>query len=216
MAAQEIDALLLTSPADVFYTTGFLTRFWESPARPWFIVLPASGAPIAVIPSMGSDLMGRTWVTDIRTWYAPDPFDDGVTLLAQTLREVTPSKGTLGIPQGLETHLRMPLGDYHRLTTLIEDRQIVDATATVQRVREVKSETEIAKIRTTCAIADRAFDRVPEFAQIGRPLEAVFRDFQIALLQEGADWVSYTPRPRCALHGDRDCTVHDQAWDAGP
>ena len=28
------DALLLTQPADVFYTTGFLTRFWESPARP--------------------------------------------------------------------------------------------------------------------------------------------------------------------------------------
>ena len=43
MAAAEIDALLLTSPADIFYTTGFLTRFWESPTRPWFVVLPRIG-----------------------------------------------------------------------------------------------------------------------------------------------------------------------------
>ena len=42
MATAGADALLLTTAADVFYVTGFLTRFWESPARPWFIVVPAS------------------------------------------------------------------------------------------------------------------------------------------------------------------------------
>jgi Xaa-Pro aminopeptidase len=61
----------------------------------------------------------------------------------------------------------------------------------VQRTREIKSEAEIAKIRTACAIAGRAFDRVPDFARPGRGLDAIFRDFQVALLQEGADWVSY-------------------------
>jgi Xaa-Pro aminopeptidase len=43
MARHDLDALLLTTPADVFYTTGFLTRFWESPARPWFVVVPCRG-----------------------------------------------------------------------------------------------------------------------------------------------------------------------------
>lgn len=192
MGRDGIDALLLTTPPDVFYVTGFLTRFWESPARPWFVIVPAQGQPIAVIPAIGADLMGRTWMQDIRTWDAPDPVDDGVTLLADTLREVMPEAGRLGIPMGLETHLRMPLADYHRVAALIAPRQIVDATATVHRVREVKSEAEIAKIRSTCALADRVFARVPEFAHAGRPLDQVFRDFQIALLAEGADWVSYT------------------------
>ncbi len=50
MAENDISALLLTTEAEVRYYTGFLTRFWESPTRPWFVVLPASGAPIAVIP----------------------------------------------------------------------------------------------------------------------------------------------------------------------
>lgn len=184
-------ALLLTSPADVFYVTGFLTRFWESPARPWFLVVPRDGEPVAVIPAIGADLMRRTWLRDIRTWDAPDPVDDGVSLLSEALAEIVPPGGAIGLPMGLETHLRMPLADHARLVARLSPRRFVDATDTVQRVREVKSEAEITRLRTTCAIADRAFARVPDFATLGRPLDRVFRDFQIALLDEGADWVSY-------------------------
>jgi Xaa-Pro aminopeptidase len=191
MAAHELDALLLTSSADVFYATGFLTRFWESPARPWFIVVPRAGDPVAVIPSIGADLMGRTWMADIRTWDAPDPRDDGVSLLADTLAGLVSERGRIGLPMGLETHLRMPLADYAALCTRLAPRAFVDATACVQRVREIKSEAEIDKIRISCEIAARTFARVPEFAGEGRPLDAVFREFQRMLLAEGADWVSY-------------------------
>ncbi|MFT5869562.1 MAG: Xaa-Pro aminopeptidase [Paracoccaceae bacterium] len=191
MQPAAIDVLLLTSPADIFYVTGFLTRFWESPARPWFVIVPSTGEPIAVIPAIGAELMGRSWLTNILTWNAPDPDDDGVSLLADTIMQLVPANGAVGIPMGLETHLRMPMADFARVTALIAPRRITDATAVVQRVREIKSEAEITKIRATCSIADRAFARVPEFAQAGRPLDQVFRNFQIALLDEGADWVSY-------------------------
>lgn len=190
MAHQGCAALLLTSAADVFYTTGFLTRFWESPARPWFIVVPMTGAPIAVIPSIGKALMSQTWIDDIRCWDAPDPEDDGVSLLASVLAEVA-GGGAVGTPMGLETALRMPLGDYARLveTTALP---FVDATGIVQRVREIKSEAEVEKIRQTCAIADRSFALLPEIIKETPYLDQVFRGFQSALLAEGADWVSYT------------------------
>ncbi len=191
MAAQGLAALLLTTPADVFYATGFLTRFWESPARPWFVVVPQMGDPVAVIPSIGADLMRRTWLRDIRTWDAPDPRDDGIGLLAEALAEAVPTPGSIGLPMGAETHLRMPLADYEALRDRLAPRRLVDATDCIRRVREVKSEAEIACIRDICAIAGRAFDRVPEFAAEARPLADVFGDFQIALLAEGADWVSY-------------------------
>ncbi|CUH64146.1 putative peptidase [Thalassovita autumnalis] len=191
MAAAGQDALLLTTAADVFYVTGFLTRFWESPARPWYMVIPATGAPVAVIPAIGADLMGRCWIEDIRVWPAPDPRDDGVSLLAQTLSDLVPEGGAIAVPMGLETQLRAPLADFACVQRRIGDRKIVDGTDTLQRVREVKSDLEVAAIRESCAIAGRVFDRVPEFARAGVPLSQVFRDFQIALLQEGADWVSY-------------------------
>lgn len=191
MAARGLDALLLTTPPDVFYVTGFLTRFWESPTRPWFAILPAAGDPAVVVPEIGADLMRRTWVDDIRTWDAPDPRDDGVSLLVDALAGFVPERGCIGLPMGPETHLRMPLADHARVAARLAPRRLVDATDVVRRVREVKSDAEIDRIRAACGVADRALARVPEFAGAGRTLAQVFRAFQIALLEEGADWVSY-------------------------
>jgi len=203
MAARGQDALLLTTPADIFYVTGFLTRFWESPARPWFVVVPSQGAPIAVIPSIGAALMQQTWIRDIRTWDAPNPDDDGVSLLVDTLCALTPEAGIVAVPMGLETHLRMPLADYTAVVKAIAPRKVVDGTDTVQRVREIKTDAEIAKLRAACAVADTAFGTVGEFAHAGVPLDQVFRAFQVALLNAGADWVSYVAGgAECGGYGD--------------
>lgn len=202
MARAGLAALLFTTEPDIHYVTGFATRFWQSPTRPWFVVLPGVGEPVAVIPAIGRVLMAKTWLSDIRTWPSPDPLDDGVTLLAQTLlsqtlRELAPSHALtggparIGLPMGPATHLRMPLADFALLREAIAPASFVDATAIVHHVREVKSSAEIARIRAACGIADRAFAKVPDIAGEGRPLDAVFRDFQIACLAAGADWVPY-------------------------
>ena len=117
MARHDLAALFLTTEPDIRYFTGYLTKFWESPTRPWFLVLPASGDPVAVIPSIGAALMGRTWIKDIRTWRAPNYEDDGVSLLADTLAELA-GGGNIGVPMGLESQLRMPLGDWMRLQAM--------------------------------------------------------------------------------------------------
>ncbi|MCZ0810774.1 Xaa-Pro peptidase family protein [Roseovarius sp. EGI FJ00037] len=187
MQAEGLGALLLTTEPDMRYFTGFLTRFWESPSRPWFLVLPARGDPVAVIPAIGAALMATTWVRDIRTWAAPDLVDDGVSLLADALREIG---GPVGVPSHMETHLRMPLADFERLKQasgvgFTDDRGIVAGC------RAIKSEAEIAKIARSCAIAGRAFARLDEIAAPGVALSRVFRDFQRLLLEEGADWVPY-------------------------
>ncbi|WP_317054905.1 M24 family metallopeptidase [Roseovarius rhodophyticola] len=187
MAQHELGALLLTTEHDILYLTGFLTRFWQSPTRPWYLLVPASGKPIAVIPSIGAALMGRGWIEDIRTWPAPVPGDDGVGLLAQTLKEVG---GPVGIPSHLETHLRMPLADFEALKAQTQMSFGPDH-GILANARAVKSEAEIAKIETICSVAGRAFARMGEIAGEGVPLSTVFRNFQRLLLEEGADWVPY-------------------------
>ena len=59
MAEADLAALLLTTEPEVRYFSGYLTRFWESPSRPWFLVVPAGGDPVAVIPEIGAPLMVR-------------------------------------------------------------------------------------------------------------------------------------------------------------
>lgn len=186
-----LDALLLTRERDVRYYSGFLTRFWESPTRPWFLIIPSSGMPVAVIPAIGSTLMAKTWLSDIRTWSSPDLVDDGVGLLAETLIELTPDKGTIGLPQGHETHLRMPLGDFEKLRRSIGLRQMTEDHYVVRDQQNVKSAREVEKIRHACSIGGLAFEQVPEIAGAGRKLDEIFRLFQMLCLENGADWVPY-------------------------
>lgn len=193
MKKADLAALLLTTEPDVRYFTGFLTRFWESPTRPWFVVIPAQGQPIAVIPAIGAHLMGQTWITDVRTWRAPNYDDDGIGLLADTLTEVTPVGGRIGIPDQMETHVRMPFSDLNRLQQSLKSKSRIFASdaAIVRNIRMIKSEAEVQKIERSCDISERAFDRVAEIAQAGVPLSQVFRKFQALCLDEGADWVGY-------------------------
>lgn len=191
MKVQGISALLLTTEPDIRYFTGFLTRFWESPTRVWFLIVPQSGDPIAVIPAIGAHLMRQTWITDIRTWQAPNYCDDGIGLLSATLAEVCDGAGRVGIPDQMETHVQMPLSAFRKLEDEIAPLVIVGDGAIVRSLRMVKSDAEIAKIERACGVADRAFARVAEVAQIGVPLSDVFRGFQGLCLAEGADFVPY-------------------------
>ena len=53
MYKNKLDALLITTPHNFRYFTGFDSYFWESPTRPWFLIIPINKEPIAVIPSIG-------------------------------------------------------------------------------------------------------------------------------------------------------------------
>ena len=187
MQNHELDALLLTTETNVRYFTGFLTRFWESPTRPWYLIIPSKGKPIAVIPSIGEALMSKTWLEDIRTWPSPDLEDDGISLLSDTLEEIAKNKN-IGIPSGTETYVRMPQSDLKKLSQNVKLTSDFDI---VKKLRMTKSNEEIDKIEKACRIAEDAFRRVPEIAFENVDLDEVFRKFQMLCLEAGADWVPY-------------------------
>ena len=187
MQQHGLDALLLTTETNVRYFTGFLTRFWESPTRPWYLIIPLKGKPIAVIPSIGKALMNQTWVEDIRTWPSPDLNDDGISLLSDTLNEIAKNKN-IGIPSGIETYVRMPQAD---LKALSQNIKLTSDFDIVKKLRMTKTNEEISKIENACRIAAEAFRRVPEIAFENVNLDEVFRKFQVLCLEAGADWVPY-------------------------
>ncbi|WP_298812853.1 Xaa-Pro peptidase family protein [uncultured Roseibium sp.] len=191
MAAAGIDGILFMSEPEIRYFSGFQTLFWQSPTRPWFLYLPSTGKPIAIIPEIGAQLMRSTWLDDIRTWSAPCPEDDGVSLLTELLTPLARERKTLGVMKGHETGLRMPLGDYERLLQGLPNLSITDATDLVRSLRMIKSEREIEKLAHICAIGSRTFAKVPELAQEGQPLEDLFRTFRREGLAQGADDVPY-------------------------
>ncbi len=191
MDRSALSAMLLSTEAEVRYYSGFHTPFWQSPTRPWFLLIPLQGKPIAIIPGIGAACMARTWIDDIRTWPAPRPDDDGVTLLAEALNEIAGTDGRIGIPMGHETHVRMPAADFDRLRALVGFDRFVDATGIVRAQRMVKSEAEIEKIAHVCAIASDSFEALPGFVRIGGTERQAFATMRIDLLRRGADDVPY-------------------------
>ena len=191
MAERGLNAMLLSTEAEVRYYSGFHTPFWQSPTRPWFLIIPLQGKPVAVIPGIGAACMGITWIEDIRTWSAPQPDDDGVSLLADTLNELAGATGKIGMPMGQETQVRMPVADFDRLRGRIGADRFVDATGIVRAQRMVKSKAEIEKIAHICNIASDTFDALPEFVQMGHSERDAFAGMRIELLKRGADEVPY-------------------------
>ena len=183
----QIDALLLTTEPEVRYFTGFFTQFWESPTRPWFVVLPLIGEPIAVIPEIGAVGMAATWIEDIRTWPAPRPEDDGVSLLASTLKEQKGRFGRFGAMLGQETILRMPTNNFISLRDIVGNRDFVDAANIIHQLRYVKSNAEIAKINYVCDITSEAFEELPKKLKLGESERQNCLKFRIDLLKRGAD-----------------------------
>ena len=186
MHANNLDAILLASEAEVRYFTGFRTQFWQSPTRPWFVILRRDQTPLAIIPEIGAELMARSDIAEIEAWPAPRPHDDGLSLLKDRLANCQ----RLGVLMGHETTFRMPLNDVFELRAALH-AEWIDATDIIRDLRMVKSDREIAYIRQICGIASQGFARVPEIANAGQSLSSVFREFKRMLLELGADDVPY-------------------------
>ena len=144
-----------------------------------------------MIPEIGAALMRKTWLDDIRTWSAPCPKDDGISLLTDLMAPLVRDGAKIGVMKGHETQLRMPLGDWERLIAGLPGLHVADTTGLVQRLRMVKSRAEIEKLAHICAIGSATFARVPEIVAEGMPLEEVFRAFRREALTQGADDAPY-------------------------
>ena len=186
MAAADLPVVLLASEAEIRYFTGFRTLFWQSPTRPWFVILRRDQQPLAIIPEIGAALMQRSGIAEVRTWAAPAPDDDGVSLLHDALK----GHDRIGVMMGHETSFRMPLHDLFRLRGMLS-ADWIDATAMIRSLRMVKSEAEIALLKNITAIASDAFEALPQQLAKGQALDDVFSAFKRSLLALGAEDVPY-------------------------
>ncbi len=203
MLRQKVGAILITTEADMYYFSGFLSQFWQSPTRPWFVVIPLQGKPIAVIPEIGANCMKNNFMEDIRSWSSPHATDEGVTLLKDTLIETLatseqlhgPDFLNIGINKGRETQLRMPLKDFEQLKTCLSRHNsridFKDVTSIIRMLRMVKSEDEIEKIYYVAQCASDVFENLYSFVEVGMTDDQIFRAFKIKYLEAGVDAVSY-------------------------
>jgi Xaa-Pro aminopeptidase len=192
MAAAGLDCVLIASERNMRYLTGFHTQVWVSPTRPRFVLIPASGEPVAVVPRSNVEgFATRSWVDDVRWGPAPRPADEGVSLLVGTISELVGASGRVGAEIGPETRLGMPVADFLTLRDHLPGIAFADAGVTLQRLRMVKSAEEVAALRRIGGIASDAFAHLAEGLAAGQSERDVHRRLQGLLVELGAETVPY-------------------------
>ena len=193
MRRHELDALLLTTPPNIRYVTGFATQFWESPTRPWFVVVPADGKPIAVVPEIGASDMAKTWIDDVRSWPAPRPADDGTSLLAEALAQLPRRFGRVGAELGREMALRMPVIQLDDLRDALPGLEIANGSPAIWEARRVKTPAEVEHIRFICQVASDGYAALPSLVGKGETARDACRKLTMEILGRGADAVPFMP-----------------------
>ena len=189
---KKLDALLISNPSNLRYFTGINTDFWESPTRPWFLVIPLSGNAIAVIPEIGENLFEKTFVKDIYTWSSPNVNGDDISPLKSVLDSLPSRFGAIGAELGKEMTIRMPILDFG----LLQDSSkfdIIDAASLIWKLRIVKTPNEIKKMERVSKIVSDVFDLLPTFISTHDSERDVARKLKNEILKRGADNIPYLP-----------------------
>ena len=188
----KLDALLITIPSNLRYFTGIDTNFWESPTRPWFLVVPLFGNPIAIIPEIGEKLFKKTFVKDIHTWPSPNLKGDDISPLKSLLESLPSRFGAIGAELGKEMSIRMPAIDFN----LLKDNfkfDIVDGASLIWALRSVKTLNEIKKIEKVAQIVSEVFCVLPTFISATDSERDVAKKVTKEILKGGVDSIPYLP-----------------------
>jgi len=191
MQEKKFEMLLITSPHNFRYFTGFDSYFWESPTRPWFLLLSLNHDPIAIVPSIGKTALQKTWIKNVKTWQSPNPKDEGITVLQDTILSIQSSQCSIGCEIGIESQLRMSVNDFQKLKTNLSDHSFVDASPLIWKLRMIKSKNELSKIKKIISIASNVFDELPKDLQIGQSEIEICNIMKKKLLDLGADHTLY-------------------------
>ncbi|MDC0060318.1 Xaa-Pro peptidase family protein [Pelagibacteraceae bacterium] len=192
MQQYKLDGLLLTTPQNIRYFTGYDSQFWESPTRPWFVVVPASGKPIGIVPEIGESEFKKTWLEDIKTWPSPRPEDEGISIVKSTLEDLKKIHGQIGAEFGKEMAIRMPVRDLFKLKEILKTN-IVDGSDAIWEMRMIKTNAEVKRIKHICSIASDAYYDLPSKLNIGDTEREAVNKLKIDIINRGADNVPFMP-----------------------
>ena len=193
MASTGLAALFITSEDNFRWLTGFNAPVWQNLTRPRYCIVPAHGDPVLILPSGNDVISNRTaaWIRDVRSWAAPNPDDDGVTLVIDALAGCAGAHRRIGAELGRESRVTMPIGDFLRIRDAIAPAQMVDADWMLRTLRMVKSPAEIAIMRHVCQLVSRAFEALPGLVRIGDTERDVAAAFQCEVLRNGGEKIPY-------------------------
>jgi len=173
----DLDAILIFSPENFYYTSGFPSRllYLMRIAGISVSIIPRESEPAVVVANHEAYVAKKeSRIKDIRP-YTPvgyanyDPLD----VVLQILKEKKLMKGRLGIEMDF-----VPYRLCQRLRKFLPDVEFDDVTLIFQRLRKVKTSEEIEKLRRAVKITEKGIVRAAEVAKEGVSEREIMKEFR--------------------------------------
>jgi Xaa-Pro dipeptidase len=165
-----LDAVVATSPASIFYLSGFDPLAFE---RLFAVVVPVGGGPALIVPRLDEEAAGGA--PGGLAVVAYDAASDGLPELGDVLGGAR----RIGVEED-----QVPLARVLALHALGCEPEPVGALLTALRAR--KDAEELEAIRTACAVIATAMDRLWETLRVGDAERAVNARLAYELAEAGA------------------------------
>jgi Xaa-Pro aminopeptidase len=191
---RELDALIVAAPLNVRYVTGF------TGSNGLALVRAAGGEGVGVAEGgagsfftdfrytlQSAEQVGQAFAREIVTG----------SLLEAAARALGEAGGRLGFDDAHTT-----VAEHERLRTALADGwELVPAAGLVERLRAVKDEDEIERLRAAAQLADRALEEVLEEGLVGRAERDVAIELELRMRRLGAQAPSFSSIVAAGAHG---------------
>ena len=155
LVARGLDGALYTERANFEYLTGVsLPPLWSSYTRLLAIAVPASGAPVLLMPSF---VANEAEPTGLRIEAYDSLENSGPDLLGGVLAAAGLTHGRIGFERGRESRLAATFGDLATLAERLPRATLDDGMDAMWATRAIKDAGEIARLRIACAAAGAGF-----------------------------------------------------------
>jgi len=180
-----LDAVLLGTGMNLQYFSGFPSPI-RNVARPFFLLIAAGQDPIFFTHTAFADEFRRIYgIKDIRTYQTlsqvPLPELKSATLNALG------RFGRIGMELGFEQSLDISPLEFQRLQNGLAPIELVDVSFLLWQLRTIKSEDEIASIRSACDFVAGSYASTFRHSRAGMKEREIFRLMQQELHKSGSD-----------------------------
>ncbi|MCR5690932.1 MAG: aminopeptidase P family protein [Eubacterium sp.] len=168
----KVDALLLTSPANMRYLSGFQGEGYVYISKKQRLIVTDSRYTVAA-KAESPDF-------EILCWNSKSYF----SFLQEALKK--DGAGSLGFED-----LSMTVAEWEKLKEAVGDLDLRALGRGLSELRQVKSPEEIERIRQAEAIGDRAFSKILKKIQVGMTEKEVAAWLEFYMKEEGAEGLSF-------------------------
>jgi Xaa-Pro aminopeptidase len=185
-----LDALVLRSGQNFTYLSGVvypgtLQRHVDltDSTRPVVLVWPRHGKPVIVANPIAAGLAARDgWIDDIVLYEAY--VDSPLAKLAEVLHGMGLAAARVGFERDY-----VSAAHWEGIQTALPALRMVECTTLMDRVRWIKTDAEVAQIRTAADLLDDAYLDVFSRIRVGDTERKVHADMMGTCLRLGFEWV---------------------------